>query len=107
MGRCVDELTKRLIAWLREYFHNRLLINSGEDDPGRESSEKACAILLTVKLRYLKGYKELWLLNEGGQKGCDRVLTRAQYDEICDRNPLGGPYNPIYVDIIDRVIRTA
>lgn len=95
----MDELTKQLIDWLREYFHSRLLINAGDDEPEKEKSEKGCAILFTVKLGYLKGYKELWLLNEGGQKGCDRVLTRAQFEEIRDRNPFGGPYNPIYVDI--------
>ena len=95
----MDELTQRLIEWLRKYFHDGLLINAGDDEPEEEKSERGCAILFTVKLGYLKGYKELWLLNEGGQKGCDRVLTRAQYEEIRDRNPLGGPYNPIYVDI--------
>ena len=95
----MDELTQKLIDWLRVYFHERLLINAEEDDPEREMSEKACAILFTVRLRHLRGYKELWLLNEGGQRGCDRVLTGSQYEELQKQNSPGGFYNPIYVDI--------
>jgi len=98
-GSSPDELTQRLIDWLRAYFHNRLLINVRDEDLGEEEIEKASSILFTIQLRYLKGYKELWLLNEEGQNGHDRVLTGGQYEEIHERNPPGGPYNPIYVDI--------
>jgi len=97
-GSSLDELTKRLLDWLRGYFHKRLLINAGEDDPEIVRG-RACAILFTVRLRYLQGYKELWLLNEGGEAGRDRVLTGAQYEEIHKQNHLDGPYSPIYVDI--------
>lgn len=98
-GESPDELTRQSIDWLRDFFHSKLLINVGDDEVGERESGRACAILFTVRLRYLKGYKELWLLNEGGQRGCDRVLTGSQYEELQKRNPPGGPYNPIYVDI--------
>jgi len=98
----MNELEKKLAGWLLEYFHKKLLIHVGDEDeeePAEEKSGKACAILFTLRFRYLKGCRELWLLNEGGDEGRDRPLTKSEYEEISARNREGGPYDPIYVEI--------
>jgi hypothetical protein len=95
----MDDLDKKLIEWIKDYFHERLLIHVSDEESDEEEPGKNGAILFKVKLKYIRGYRETWLLNEGGETGHDRVLTGMQYQEFDRKNQERGFYDPIYVHV--------